>query len=215
MKPEVTTDFQTGQAEIFKNPFLERLTKTDPISNIIVYGLVNAILVYIAIGVIGLSVWAFLGLFVFGLFFWTFAEYMLHRFVFHWVTEAKWSQRFHFIMHGAHHHYPTDKERLLMPPVPGIILASLLFGMFYVVFWMIGYSDLVYGFFPGFFIGYLMYSFVHRATHVMRPPKRFRDLWHHHSLHHYKYPNKAFGVSNTFWDRVFGTMPPKKEKKKA
>ena len=69
MKPEVTTDFQTGQAEIFKNPFLERLTKTDPISNIIVYGLVNAILVYIAIGVIGLSVWAFLGLFVFGLFF--------------------------------------------------------------------------------------------------------------------------------------------------
>ncbi|MFV0572919.1 MAG: sterol desaturase family protein [Xanthomarina gelatinilytica] len=215
MKPEVTTDFQTGQAEIFKNPFLERLTKTDPISNIIVYGLVNAILVYIAIGVIGLSVWAFLGLFVFGLFFWTFAEYMLHRFVFHWVTEAKWSQRFHFIMHGAHHHYPTDKESLLLPPVPRIILASLLFWMFYVFFWMIGYSDLVYGFFPGFFIGYLMYSFVHRATHVMRPPKRFRDLWHHHSLHHYKYPNKAFGVSNTFWDRVFGTMPPKKEKKKA
>lgn len=215
MKPEVTTDFQTGQAEIFKNPILERLTKTDPISNIIVYGLVNTFLVYIAIGVMGLSIWGFLALFVFGLFFWTFAEYMLHRFVFHWITEAKWSQRFHFIMHGAHHHYPTDKERLLMPPVPGIILASLLFGMFYVIFLIIGYSQLVYGFFPGFFIGYLMYSFVHRATHVMRPPKRFRDLWHHHSLHHYKYPNKAFGVSNTFWDRVFGTMPPKKKKKKA
>lgn len=215
MKPEVTTDFQTGQAEIFKNPILERLTKTDPISNIIVYGLVNTFLVYVAIGVMGLSIWGFLALFVFGLFFWTFAEYMLHRFVFHWVTEAKWSQRFHFIMHGAHHHYPTDKERLLMPPVPGIILASLLFGMFYVVFLIIGYSQLVYGFFPGFFIGYLMYSFVHRATHVLRPPKRFRDLWHHHSLHHYKYPNKAFGVSNTFWDRVFGTMPPKKKKKKA
>ncbi|HLV70760.1 MAG TPA: sterol desaturase family protein [Xanthomarina sp.] len=215
MKPEVTTDFQTGQAEIFKNPILERLTKTDPISNIIVYGLVNTFLVYVAIGVMGLSIWGFLALFVFGLFFWTFAEYMLHRFVFHWVTEAKWSQRFHFIMHGAHHHYPTDKERLLMPPVPGIILASLLFGMFYVVFLIIGYSQLVYGFFPGFFIGYLLYSFVHRATHVLRPPKRFRDLWHHHSLHHYKYPNKAFGVSNTFWDRVFGTMPPKKKKKKA
>ena len=215
MKPEVTTDFQTGQAEIFKNPILERLTKTDPISNIIVYGLVNTFLVYVAIGVMGLSIWGFLALFVFGLFFWTFAEYMLHRFVFHWVTEAKWSQRFHFIMHGAHHHYPTDKERLLMPPVPGIILASLLFGMFYVIFLIIGYSQLVYGFFPGFFIGYLMYSFVHRATHVLRPPKRFRDLWHHHSLHHYKYPNKAFGVSNTFWDRVFGTMPPKKKKKKA
>lgn len=215
MKPEVTTDFQTGQAEIFKNPLLERLTKTDPISNIIVYGMVNAILVYVAIAVKGLSVLQFIGLFALGLFFWTFAEYMLHRFVFHWITEAKWSQRFHFIMHGAHHHYPTDKERLLMPPVPGIILASILFGMFYIMFWMLGFAQLVYGFYPGFFIGYLMYSFVHRATHVMRPPKRFRDLWHHHSLHHYKYPNKAFGVSNTFWDKVFGTMPPKKDSKKA
>lgn len=215
MKPEVTTDFQTGQAEIFKNPILERLTKTDPVSNIIVYGLLNAFLVYIAISVKGLTVLQFIGLFIFGLFFWTFAEYMLHRYVFHWVTEAKWSQRFHFIMHGAHHNFPTDKDRLLMPPVPGIILASFLFGIFYVIFWIAGYTQLVYGFFPGFFIGYLMYSFVHRATHVMRPPKRFRDLWHHHSLHHYKYPNKAFGVSNTFWDKVFGTMPPKKEKKAA
>ncbi|HLV14719.1 MAG TPA: sterol desaturase family protein [Xanthomarina sp.] len=215
MKPGVTTDFQTGQAEIFKNPILERLTKTDPISNIIVYGLVNALLIYLAIGVIGLNVWAFLGLFVFGLFFWTFAEYMLHRYVFHWVTEAKWSQRFHFIMHGAHHSFPADKDRLLMPPVPGIIMASFLFGIFYIVFWIVGYTPLVYGFFPGFFIGYLLYSFVHRATHVMRPPKRFRDLWHHHSLHHYKYPDKAFGVSNTFWDKVFGTMPPKKENRKA
>jgi len=215
MKPGVTTDFQTGQVEIFKNPILERLTKTDPISNIIVYGLVNALLIYLAIGVIGLNVWAFLGLFVFGLFFWTFAEYMLHRYVFHWVTEAKWSQRFHFIMHGAHHSFPADKDRLLMPPVPGIIMASFLFGIFYIVFWIVGYTPLVYGFFPGFFIGYLLYSFVHRATHVMRPPKRFRDLWHHHSLHHYKYPDKAFGVSNTFWDKVFGTMPPKKENRKA
>ena len=161
MKPEVTTDFQTGQAEIFKNPILERLTKTDPISNIIVYGLVIAFLVYLAIVVIDLSVLSFIGLFVFGLFFWTFAEYMLHRYVFHWVTEAKWSQRFHFIMHGAHHNFPTDKDRLLMPPVPGIILASFLFGIFYCVFWIIGYSSLVYGFFPGFFVGYLMYSFVH------------------------------------------------------
>ena len=66
MKPEVTTDFQTGQAEIFKNPILERLTKTDPISNIIVYGLVIAFLVYLAIVVIDLSVLSFIGLFVFG-----------------------------------------------------------------------------------------------------------------------------------------------------
>src|SRR5690606_40127480 len=60
----------------------------------------------------------------------------IYRFVFHWVAEAAWSQRFHFIMHGAHHNFPADKDRLLMPPVPGIILASILFGMFYIIFWI-------------------------------------------------------------------------------
>ena len=209
MKPKVTTDFQHGQAQIFKNPFLESLTKTNPLQNVIVYGSVIIGLIALAIVKIGLDPWIVVGLFTVGLFFWTFAEYMLHRYVFHWVTEAKWSQRFHFIMHGSHHQYPRDKERLLMPPVPGILMGSVLFGLFYVVFWVFGAPKLTFGFFPGFFTGYLLYSFVHRATHVMRPPKRFKKLWMHHSLHHYRYPDKAFGVSNTLWDRVFGTMPPK------
>ena len=213
MKPKVTTDFKTGQATIFKNSFLERLTKTSPISNIVIYGTAIILMVYFAIAKIGLSVLQMSLLFIFGMVFWTFAEYVLHRYVFHWVTENKWSQRFHFIMHGSHHEFPLDKERLLMPPVPGFILASILFAAFFVLFWILGIPKLTYGFFPGFFSGYLMYSFVHRATHVIkRPPKRYKHLWRHHSLHHYKYPNKAFGVSNTFWDKVFGTMPPKSAK---
>lgn len=214
MKPKVTTDFQHGNARIFKNPFLESLTKTNPLQNIIVYGFTIITLIYLAIFKIGLTALEVFGLFVLGLFVWTFAEYMLHRFVFHWVTEAKWSQRFHFIMHGSHHHFPRDEARLLMPPVPGLIMASALFALFYLIFWLIGISNLCFGFFPGFFTGYLMYSFVHRATHIIRPPKRFKHIWHHHSLHHYRYPDKAFGVSNTFWDRVFGTMPPSKSKNK-
>lgn len=215
MKPQVTTEFHAGKAQIFKNPILERLTKTNPVSNIVIYGLVIVGLIYLGIGVIGLPEITFVGLFISGLFFWTFAEYMLHRHVFHWISDSKWSKRFHFVMHGAHHHYPKDEERLLMPPFPGLILATMLFSFFFLVFWIGGFSNLVFGFYPGFFVGYLMYSFVHRATHVMKPPKRFKHLWHHHSLHHYQYPDKAFGVSNTFWDKVFGTMPPKATRKKS
>ena len=211
MRPKVTTDHQSGQAEIFKNPFLESLTKTNPVQNVIVYGLVIGALIVLALMKIGLSPLSFVLLFVGGILFWTFAEYMLHRFLFHWITESKLVQRFHFIMHGSHHQFPRDEERLLMPPVPGLILAGVLFAFFYIIFWILGQSQMAFGFFPGFFLGYLMYSFVHRATHIMRPPKRFKHLWRHHSLHHYKYPDKAFGVSNTFWDRVFGTMPPLKE----
>ena len=213
MNPKVTTKFETGQAQIFNNSFLERLTKTDPLSNVIVYGLVSTAMTYLAIGIIKLSVLQFVLLFISGLLFWTLAEYLLHRYLFHWITESKWVQRFHFIMHGSHHQFPKDEARLLMPPVPGIILASILFGIFYLIFWLLGFTNLVYGFFPGFFIGYLMYSFVHRAIHVKRPPKRFKNLWLHHNLHHYQYPEKAFGVSNTFWDKVFGTMPPKPTKR--
>ena len=35
----------------------------------------------------------------------------------------------------------------------------------------------------------------------------FKRLWKYHALHHYKYPEtKAFGVSTTLWDWVFGTL---------
>ena len=209
MNPKVTTEHNKGKAKIFKSPVLESLTKTTPLSNIIIYGLAIVFAVYYALNNIGISILTFSGLFLFGVLFWTFAEYMLHRYIFHWVTEAKWSQRFHFIMHGAHHLYPTDKERLLMPPVPGFIMAGFLFCIFYLIFYIFGIPILTFGFFPGFFSGYLMYSFVHRATHIMKAPKGFENLWLHHQLHHYKYPEKAFGVSNVFWDKVFGTMPPK------
>ncbi len=202
--------FNTGNAQIFKNPFLERLTKTSPLSNIVVYGIVIIILLYVAFTRAHVSAILVLGLFAGGVLFWTFAEYILHRYVFHWVSDSKWSKRLHFVMHGAHHDFPKDKDRLLMPPVPGLIMAGMLFLLFYAIFWLIGLPDHVYGFFAGFFVGYLMYSFVHRSIHVRRPPKRFKHLWLHHNLHHFKYPDKAFGVSSRFWDRVFRTLPPEK-----
>ncbi len=198
-----------GQAQIFKNSYLERLTKTNPIQNIIVYGITIIALLYVALEIKNIPISTTAILFFGAMFVWTFAEYILHRYVFHFVNENQYVQRFHFIMHGSHHQYPKDEERLLMPPVPGLLLASILFGIFYLIFSLFGYVDYTWAFFPGFFLGYLLYSFVHRATHVYKPPKGFANLWAHHSLHHYKYPNKCFGVSNTIWDRVFGTMPPK------
>ena len=207
MKPKVTTEHRKGKATIFKNPFLESLTKTNITSNIIVYGSTVLIVVYIALFVKNVPFFTFLSLFIFALFFWTFAEYLLHRFLFHWVSDNKNIQRFHFIMHGNHHLYPKDTQRILMPPVPGLIMGSVLFSIFYIFFSIIGFPIYTWAFFPGFFLGYLLYSFFHYATHVIRAPKRYENLWKHHLLHHYKYPDKAFGVSNTLWDRVFNTMP--------
>ena len=210
MEPKVTTEHHRGTATIFKNSFLESLTKTSLKQNIFVYGMIVVLMIYNAIFIQELPLLTCIILFVFSLFFWTLAEYLLHRYLFHWISENKFVQRFHFIMHGSHHLYPRDTERLLMPPVPGIIMATILFSIFYVIFTLLGYPLYTWGFFPGFFLDEILLSFLHRATHVAKPPKRFKYLWRHHSLHHYKYPDKAFGVSNTLWDRVFGTMPPKK-----
>ncbi len=201
--------FAKGQARIFKSNFLESLTKTTPLMSVVVYGPCIAALLYVAIYIKGLSVGATFAWFGFAFFFWTFAEYFLHRYLFHYITDAEWTKRFHFVVHGSHHTYPRDKERLLMPPVPGLILATILFSIFFVFFWIIGHPEITWAFFPGFFLGYLLYSFMHYSMHAFKPPSFLKGLWLHHSVHHYQDNTKAYGVSSPLWDFIFGTMPAK------
>jgi len=196
-----------GQGQLFKNPVLEILTKTGPIISVAYYGSMIALALYWGVSNGYMTITQAITLYLSGLMVWTLAEYMLHRYLFHWVDESDWSKRFHYTIHGVHHEYPNDKDRLFMPPVPGFILASVLFGLFYLFL-----GDLVFGFFAGFINGYLLYAFTHYSIHTIRkPPRLWRPVWYYHNLHHYKYQDKIFGVSNMFWDRVFGTMPPKED----
>jgi sterol desaturase/sphingolipid hydroxylase (fatty acid hydroxylase superfamily) len=88
-----------------------------------------------------------------------------------------------------------------MPPVPSLILASLIFLLMYAVI-----ADNVFSFFPGFILGYLMYGSMHYAIHAWNPPyKWMKSIWRNHHLHHYKSDEKGFGVSSHLWDKVFGT----------
>ena len=199
------------QARLFQNPLLEALTRTSPFISILVYLPVVIVLLYVAIQVKGISASTTFLWFIFAFLFWTLAEYLLHRYLFHWISDSKFVMRMHYLMHGVHHDYPNDEERLLMPPVPGLLLASILLGFFYLFFLLLGIPHITWAFFPGFFMGYLLYSFVHYSIHKYKPPSFLKPLWIHHNLHHHKYPDKAFGVSSAFWDRVFGTLPPESE----
>ncbi len=191
-----------GQAQLFRNYYLEMLTKTHPL---VIWGLYLPMMVYFLylsnnkfdFGVIELVL-----IFFAGMLFWTFFEYIMHRFAFHWVAESERAKKFVYIMHGNHHHFPRDKERLFMPPVPSLILASIIFSL---MFLLIG--RYAFMFFPGFILGYLLYGSMHFAIHAWNPPfKWMKPLWRNHHLHHYKDDHKGFGVSTTIWDRVFGTM---------
>lgn len=190
-----------GQAQLFKNHYLEMLTKTHPL---VIWGLYLPAFAGLPIYAarLGYSAERILMLYLVGMISWTLFEYIMHRFVFHWAAESGRAQKLVYIMHGNHHHFPRDKERLFMPPVPSIIIASVLFAIFYL---LMGRN--AYMFFPGFILGYLIYGSMHYAIHAWNPPfKWMKPLWRNHHLHHYKNETRGFGVSTTIWDRFFGTM---------
>ena len=198
-----------GQARLFKSDYLEMLTKTHPL---VIWGMylpVIGYMLYYGHNSLGFSVARVFTVFFIGMFFWTFFEYIAHRFLFHWVAETERAKKFVYTLHGNHHHYPRDKQRLFMPPVPSIIIASALFGIMYLI--MRQYAFL---FFPGFILGYLIYGSMHYAIHAWNPPfKWMKPLWRNHHLHHYKDEHNGFGVSSTIWDHVFGTMFDLKKEK--
>jgi sterol desaturase/sphingolipid hydroxylase (fatty acid hydroxylase superfamily) len=118
------------------------------------------------------------------------------------IPKTEKAKSFTYTLHGNHHHYPRDRQRLFMPPIPSIILAFIIFGLIYLLF-----RQNAFIFFPGFALGYLMYGTMHYAIHAWNPPfKWMKPLWRNHHLHHYKNEHHGFGVSSTIWDHVFGTM---------
>ncbi len=198
-----------GQAQIFRNQYLEYFTKTHPLVIWAMYLPVIILLPYYSATRLDFRGLAVTSLFLGGIFFWTFFEYIMHRFVFHWVSDNPKIQRISYVLHGNHHEFPRDKQRLFMPPVPSLIIASLIFLLMYAAMRQYAFS-----FFAGFILGYLMYGSMHYAIHAWNPRyKWMKPIWRNHHLHHYKSEDKGFGVSSHLWDLVFGTaFNLKKEK---
>ncbi len=198
-----------GQAQLFKNPVLEALTKTHPL---MIWGMYTPIMIYMlyyAYGTLGFTGLQVFITWVIGIFSWTIFEYIAHRWLFHMTPDSETGKKIAYILHGNHHHYPRDKQRLFMPPVPSLILSSIIFSAQYLIMGKIAFM-----FFPGFILGYLMYGSMHYAIHAWNPPFKFmKPLWRNHHLHHYKDEHRGFGVSTTIWDRVFGTMWDLKKEK--
>jgi sterol desaturase/sphingolipid hydroxylase (fatty acid hydroxylase superfamily) len=186
---------------MFRNDFLESLSRvhfTVPLFifvPVILYFGYQAVADHLGFGTILLLIAG-------GLLTWTLTEYVLHRFVFHWLPPGKLGQRIHFIFHGVHHDYPSDSKRLVMVPTVSIPLAAL----FYLLFRFLAGPVLVSPFFIGFITGYLFYDMTHYAVHHFNLKSKFwLDLKQHHMLHHYKDMHNGYGVSSKFWDLVFRT----------
>lgn len=196
--------------KLFQNKFLDNLTKTHiaiPISLFVLYaiGLIIYTKMYTELGNLQI-----VGLFLGGLLLFTFTEYWMHRKLYHIPTTTKRRERFQFIMHGAHHNAPKDKQRLAMPPALSIAVGTILLLLFKAILGQFAFSVLA-----GFMVGYASYLFVHYIVHIFRPPNNlFKALWTNHAIHHYKDDTVMFGVSSPLWDYVYRTLPKKKDGKK-
>jgi hypothetical protein len=198
--------------QLFKNKTLEKLSRTGIFIPIILHVAVSSFLLWHGFNNVGFLLQPTLLLFGGGFLFWTFAEYNVHRFLYHTETNSDFLFRLQHNAHGIHHNHPKDRTRLAMPPLPGLLLS----GIFFLIFWLV-MGSYVFAFFPGFMMGYLAYITFHYTQHIVKSPKwpPFKALWRHHDVHHYVNPYVAHGVSTRLWDFVFGTMPKKRMKDEA
>lgn len=190
-----------GSKQLFQNPILEKLSRTHIAVPLTVFTLYAAALLYWSVRNNLLSPLITVLLFVAGMLFFTWVEYNIHRYVFHMGTKTPMREKIQYVIHGVHHEYPKDKERLAMPPLLSITIGTILLFLFRLVL-----GDFVFAFLPGFLVGYALYLAVHYSVHACAPPKNFlRYWWINHSMHHYKDGAVDFGVSSPLWDFVYGT----------
>ncbi len=190
---------------LFENDFLEALSRIHWSVPLWVFLPIISFLLFRGFYIYYLSISGSLLLVLAGIIVWTFTEYILHRFVFHYIPRSEWGKRIHFLIHGIHHDYPKDSKRLVMPPSISLPLASL----FFILFHSLMGNAFVLPFFAGFLIGYLFYDITHYAIHHFNIHNRFwLAIKNHHSKHHYQNPGLGYGVSQPTWDYVFGTTFP-------
>ena len=139
--------------------------------------------------------------FIAGAFFWTLAEYLLHRFFLHGVPPLR---RAHMLHHCA-------PQALI--GAPAWLSPLLAIGLF-VVTDLVADAALASGLTSGVILGYLAYVCIHYATHHL-PNLRWawlRKLRRAHALHHRSETACNFGVSTGLWDVVFRTAAPRPSK---
>jgi sterol desaturase/sphingolipid hydroxylase (fatty acid hydroxylase superfamily) len=194
-----------GSAQIFSNPVLERISRTHISIPITLFLAISSVSLFYGVTATSIPVGFGLAVAVLGLVTFTFVEYMMHKYFFHMEPDSPVKDKLQYSVHGVHHDYPRDQDRLAMPPFVSAAYAAILYLLFTLLM-----GDYALYFLPGFLCGYTAYLGVHFLVHAYDPPKNFlKVLWVNHAIHHYKDPDSSFGVSSPLWDYLLGTLPKK------
>jgi sterol desaturase/sphingolipid hydroxylase (fatty acid hydroxylase superfamily) len=188
------------ETRLFESDLLEGMTRTNPIWPAVFW-------VPVAIGSLvyaareGVNPWLLLPLFLFGVLTWSLAEYILHRWVFHYVPRSPRVRRFYYLVHQVHHE-KQEWDRLTMPITLALVIAIPILATLYAVFG----QPMMWAVFPGVVVGYLGYDYLHFYSHFGKPKNAYlKGLRRRHNQHHHAFPDRWFGVSSPLWDYVFRT----------
>jgi sterol desaturase/sphingolipid hydroxylase (fatty acid hydroxylase superfamily) len=129
---------------------------------------------------------------------WTFAEYVLHRFLMHGLRGRGLASREHLTHHARRDYFASTGQKAFFSLVVTAIMVP-------VVTLVVG-LPLALALQTGFIATYLFYEWLHRRAHT-HPPRGPYGRWlrRHHFHHHFGRPLENHGVTTPFWDAVFGT----------
>ena len=128
-----------------------------------------------------------------GITFWTLLEYLIHRFAYHdWPLLSRY--------HEQHHARP-----IALLGFPSFVSIGLIVALVFTPLISLD-ATIAVGATCGMLIGYLVYVFVHHASHhidIAPAHPLYRARMRH--LAHHRDDTCNFGVSTRVWDVVFGT----------
>ncbi|WP_148210536.1 sterol desaturase family protein [Beijerinckia indica] len=194
-------DHLSASPRLFENALLDKLSRVHWSVPLFVY--VPIVLGLAALSLHLLPVLTVIGGMVLGYAIWTITEYLGHRFLFHWQYPGAIGKRIHFLIHGVHHVHPNDPLRLVMP----ILLSGPIMLAVHGILTNIFPLPFAYPVLAGFITGYLIYDMTHYYLHHAEPKTSLGIFMRRfHMLHHFRDPNRGFGVSVPWMDYVFGTQ---------
>lgn len=186
-----------GQPRFFRSALLESATKVRwwVVPLVWIPLVILSMSKALATGLSGLSVLFFI---VMGLVAWQLMEYSLHRFVFHSNPNTPTQIILHFLLHGCHHKYPMDIDRLVFPPVPASLVVGAVFSLLQ---WSIPRPPAL-AIFAGMLGGYVCYDCIHYFIHSGCLGGSLKVA---HMKHHFVSPASGFGISSPLFDLIFST----------